>query len=748
MVKNEYKETQGNNIETQNSQTTAESLLVDAEGDIKDDTEKDAEIDTDKSIKKSTESDLEKGVSDNSRRNGKGKSNVVKRAGITEVSKVNAVVKELAITDVGKKKSKAKKLDEEKIEVEQVEIEKVEIKKLEDIRKRGKSKVQTETTNDISKTSKREAIDFVDTKITKARKRTEDITKEEVNIAVEAESEAKVEAKAEIEPETKIEVIEVTKAETEGGVEKTSKPSADTRQVNNYKQANDNKQARKRDKEEKSETKKNLKDKSKEVLADKKAKDKVSKDDDKEKIGAASLVQLLVGISIVVCITVYVAIAMYFADVFFDNTFINGHDFSRRPPSDMVYYIDRDARNYTIEVYDNSGVSEIIKGPEIGFALSDNGQTAQLFYEQNPWTWPIMIFRENHYEIELEIGYCETRLFDRVAELAFTNEQAMAEPMDAEIAFDGERFYVQEEVMGAVVDGVIFTRHVEGAVALGKSTINVDDFDVRVKPSITSDKQEMIDAVDMLNHFLGASITYDLNPKQVVVDANQIIDWISYDEDFSVTFHEYRAREFMSNFIATYSTYGTVRTFINPLGMEAQVSSWGFGWLLDEDTEVEAFLSDIRNGEVAYREPAHFRRGTFYEAGEWGDTFIQVDLTSQHMWFFNNGELVLESPVVTGMAGRSPTPAGVFDIQVMLSPTILIGPRDPETGEYAWREPVSYWMQITWSGIGFHDATWQPYFGGARWTYGGSQGCINMPLDKAGQLYRMVTNGTRVIIHY
>ena len=59
-----------------------------------------------------------------------------------------------------------------------------------------------------------------------------------------------------------------------------------------------------------------------------------------------------------------------------------------------------------------------------------------------------------------------------------------------------------------------------------------------------------------------------------------------------------------------------------------------------------------------------------------------------------------------------------------------------------------YWMRVTWSGSGFHDATWQPAFGGTLNQTRGSHGCINMPYDKAAQLYEMVEMGTPVVIHY
>ena len=50
-------------------------------------------------------------------------------------------------------------------------------------------------------------------------------------------------------------------------------------------------------------------------------------------------------------------------------------------------------------------------------------------------------------------------------------------------------------------------------------------------------------------------------------------------------------------------------------------------------------------------------------------------------------------------------------------------------------------------GIGFHDATWQDYFGGDRYTYAGSHGCINMPYEKAKTLYNNISTGYYVVVY-
>ena len=77
-----------------------------------------------------------------------------------------------------------------------------------------------------------------------------------------------------------------------------------------------------------------------------------------------------------------------------------------------------------------------------------------------------------------------------------------------------------------------------------------------------------------------------------------------------------------------------------------------------------------------------------------------------------DGAVALETDVVTGYpTPEKETPAGVYNILEIQRNKTLVGEIDPDTGEPEYETPVSFWMRVTWSGIGFHDATWQPGFG-------------------------------------
>ena len=161
-------------------------------------------------------------------------------------------------------------------------------------------------------------------------------------------------------------------------------------------------------------------------------------------------------------------------------------------------------------------------------------------------------------------------------------------------------------------------------------------------------------------------------------------------------------------------------------------------------------IENIKSGERVEREPVYEKTAASHSQQDWGDTYVEVDLSTQHMWYIVNGSVQLETDVVTGLASdpNRATPSGVYSILEMKRDKVLTGETNPSTGEPIYRTKVSYWMRVTWTGIGFHDAIWQSAFGGNRYqTSAGSHGCINMPLDQAASLYDMLEMGKPVVIH-
>ena len=92
------------------------------------------------------------------------------------------------------------------------------------------------------------------------------------------------------------------------------------------------------------------------------------------------------------------------------------------------------------------------------------------------------------------------------------------------------------------------------------------------------------------------------------------------------------------------------------------------------------------------------------------------------------------------MYGGHGTPAGLFHVYDKQRNKVLVG-EDYEC-------PVEYWMRLTDTGVGIHDAWWQESFGGDMYLESGSHGCINCPPYIARLLYENVKEQTPVIVYY
>lgn len=457
---------------------------------------------------------------------------------------------------------------------------------------------------------------------------------------------------------------------------------------------------------------------------------------------------LAVGIAAGIIICIYGGISIYFMSHFFHNTRINGVDFSMKTADEAERYFAGQIDGYALKVTPKEGDSEEISGASIFMKYKKSKELEKALKKQGAFLWPSMFWKDHTVKLDLGFDYDHKQLEEKIQELkCFQNEEKI-DPESAKPEFNGDKFVVKPEVLGTKVDQDPLKEKLIQAVQGLETEFSLEKEKCYLKPKYTADSKEVAAACDTLNKYCGASITYDMAPQKEVVDKQLISTWLSWDENMNVTFHEDKVREYMNGFAAKYETlYGT-RPLTTPWGKATEVSGGTYGWAIDEASEAEALIAGIKAGEQTTKEPVYEQRGATHEAQDWGKTFIEVDLSAQYMWYIVDGNVAFETAVVTGKPYEHSTPAGVYDILWMTKGTTLVGNIVPETGEPEYRTWVDYWMQVTYGGVGFHDATWQPAFGGDLYWSIGSHGCINMPLDGAATLFSMISSGTPVVMHY
>ena len=455
---------------------------------------------------------------------------------------------------------------------------------------------------------------------------------------------------------------------------------------------------------------------------------------------------IIAGSIIGALVVIYLGIAAFFMSHFLVNTSINGKDFSGKTVADVEAYLKEQVADYELTILEQNNVSDVITGSEISLAYKENSRVQDALENQRQLLWLISLFSESDTDITIEVEYDEAALEGKIQNLqAVTAEQV--DPVAAHPEYDGNSFVVAEEQYGTTVDMETLTAKIKEHITEFDTTLDMMDEECYVMPAYTSDSPEVQAACDEMNKYLKASITYPMD-EDVVVDKDLISEWVTYDDEMKVTFNEDAVREWMREFGKKYDTLGSTRTITTPTGKTAEVSGGTYGWSVDEETETKNLINSIKNGEVAERAPAYKQTAASHGAQDWGSTYIEVDIAAQHMWYIVDGAVAMESDVVTGLpADGRDTPTGVYSILYTERDSTLKGETDPETGKPSYETPVAFWMPFTWQGHGFHDATWQSSFGGSRYQTNGSHGCVNMPYDKAEQLFNMISAGTPVIIH-
>jgi len=460
---------------------------------------------------------------------------------------------------------------------------------------------------------------------------------------------------------------------------------------------------------------------------------------------------IIVAISAIVAIGlligVYFGIANKYSECFLMGTTVNGTDCSGMTVDEVGSLLQKQVEEYVLTIEGLNHTTEQIKGTDIGIVYNGYRQLEEAFHAQNFYAWPKALFHTNEITAEIDFDYDSAKLNERIAALECLKPENQIAPVAATVVYQDGQFVVQDESYGTQVDGTKLNDVIIAAVSAIDTKVNLDETGCYIQPRFTKESPEVIAAKDEMNKYLTASITYSLDNILVTVDKSQTYQWISVDENMTPAISADGVKAFTKTLGNQYNTPDRSGQITTPTGKVVDIALAGYGRVVGADAEAEQLIAEIKEGKTVTREPIFSRAATPEGQTIWGTTYIEVDITAQHMWYIVNGAIALETDIVTGKQGSNDTPTGTFTVIEKMRNKTLRG-RPLPNGQPSYLTPVSYWMRITWSGIGFHDATWQPTFGGDRYVANGSHGCINMPLNMAAALYEALPMGTPVVIHY
>ncbi|MDO4454679.1 MAG: peptidoglycan binding domain-containing protein [Eubacteriales bacterium] len=442
---------------------------------------------------------------------------------------------------------------------------------------------------------------------------------------------------------------------------------------------------------------------------------------------------------------VYAAGVYHFQDRFFLNTRINGIDVSENTVEEFNNHIGNEIATYQIAVKERGDVTEYLTSADLGYGYTPKGEAEQAKDLQNPFLWPECLNTTYLYTFDTLTSYSQESLEQSVKNMACFKEENVVQPKDAYITKNGETYEIVSEVEGNLLNEEAVIVAVKNAVETGAEEISLEELGCYVEPTRRQDDAAMNSAVQQLNQYLSTEIEYIFGSNREVLDGSIIKDWISFDETtFEVYFDDEKLAAYVAELAEKYDTYNKDRHFTTNDGSVVTVSGGsGYGWKIDQAAEVAEVKQWITQGTQNIRYAVFEQEAVSWENCDLGDSYIEIDLTRQHVWLYIDGKELVSTDCVSGdmtIEGRM-TPAGTYTLYYLESPSILKGEGYEDGVE------VQYWMPFN-GGVGLHDASWRTDFGGQIYISNGSHGCVNLPSDKAKMIYDNIYPGIPIICYY
>lgn len=462
---------------------------------------------------------------------------------------------------------------------------------------------------------------------------------------------------------------------------------------------------------------------------------------------------LICGIVVLVLLIVYLAGMLYYNDKFLNGTMVNGSDVEGMTLQKANDQLSKKVNGQSLKLIFNDGQSEVLQSAQLGVSYNKDNSLNQLMKNQNKWAWFIGFFKNEKNTLTDLIQISDENLTNGIASMEHAKEENQIAPTDAYIQYKDGSFSIIEETLGSKFNTEELVKNIKVALSEGKQQLDVTKANGYVKPQVYKDDQDLNNQLKAANEYCLSAITYTTpKGKEIALDGSTLITWLSKQDDGSYTKDESVFKEKLTAFVkelaSQYNSIGATRTFTGKDGQSHTVSGGTYGFRVSTDSEVSALLKMINeNKSENNRIPEHTGQLPSGENGGLGTTYLEINITKQHLWFVKDGSVVLESDFVSGKESDSTrlTPSGTYYIYNKERNRVLRGTKQPN-GKYEYESPVSYWMPFN-KGIGLHDASWRSTFGRDIYINSGSHGCINLPTGFAGSLYSQIYVNLPVVVY-
>lgn len=437
---------------------------------------------------------------------------------------------------------------------------------------------------------------------------------------------------------------------------------------------------------------------------------------------------------------IYLGVGMYYSSHFFPKTTVGGISCGNKTAEYVEKKNITNAKEYLLSITDRRGTKYSLAGKDFDYEYAALGEEATLLKKQKAFTWPVALLSSHTYELARSFTYDEKTLDQLLDDLSLFDEDYIEPPADAHLDIREDDYEIVPESQGNTPIPDIVKTEIKAAIENQKTTLTLSD-SCYEKPKICSDDPSIEGIAKQIDKFTASTIHYEIDGANENVDKKKILSFLDINEDGTVSLNDDKITQYVQHLASTYNTYGDVRKFKTSKKDKVKIGGGDYGWVINKTGEKEHLLSDLKGGAPVEREPVYEQRAEKSGLDDIGDTYIELDYTNQHLWYYKEGKLITDTDIVSGNINRgNGSPDGVFKIVYKERNATLVGEN------YA--SDVKYFMPFAYN-VGIHDASWRHgKFGEEIYKTNGSHGCINVPEDIAEKLFEVVETGTPVVAYY
>ncbi|WP_054750747.1 L,D-transpeptidase family protein [Lacticaseibacillus thailandensis] len=450
-------------------------------------------------------------------------------------------------------------------------------------------------------------------------------------------------------------------------------------------------------------------------------------------VGIAAAVVILAGI--------YGGVAVHYSHRYLPHTNVLGVKISGQTEAEANRTLTKRFSALKYKLNDGKKTVATASGTDLGIRRSFTKTLSSLDQQQNQWAWLGHALGLGGTSAKVDPVINTKQLHAYTKALATKENGHRRASKDANMSFNKSGLQVSKEVYGNQFDVNKLDSTIVRAIRADKQTVQLNQ--TYIKPAVTTRSAQFTKAKTQLAKLAQETGRVTVENHSETITKDDLYQWLGYNHG-AITVDANGVKNFVKSMGAKYDTYGKERTFNSTKRGTVKVPGGTYGWSIQQTRTADEVVKHIKAGKDFTVKAITSGSGYHADGTDIGNTYVEVDLQNQHEYYYKDGKLALDSDIVSGKpSAGDASPVGVDFVWSKQTNATLRGVG--QSGEnYA--TPVKYWMPIDYTGVGLHDAPWQPKFGGDWYLSHGSNGCINNPPSFMPKLYAAVAVGTPVIV--